>query len=545
MSSQSAAASSRRNRARWRPSAAVRRASLGIVAALVLAACGGGEEAVDETPTPPAEAPEPPPPAPEPEPEVAAPDPEPAPAGDAELLWEINLSEEGRTSNVEVIVAHPDGELLLAGTDATYVIHAADGYLADAIVYWYPSVDDLAVSPDGTLIGAGVGLGGTPLTTIDGEIPLTLEGLDQHTDFQGARFHGGYDNNLAFSPDGVHLATGNRAGEVWIWNLETAEQVTTLSVDDPDFLSFLAYHPSGDLIASVDFTCRVDFWDVATEQVVHEIELDFSSCYKARPVAFSPDGQFVATAIREDLVQFTRIWTVDGFAPVIDFDMDVRNFYDLAFSPDSTMLATAAWRMPPTVWDVATGQPLFSLDTGREDTGGQGGHYNPRSITFTPDGGHVAVGYNDGTLELWRLPGAEPLTAPAREVCEPLPLPGDVLFDTGSAQLRAGADDALTALADELKAGFPEAALIFVGHTDSRGDASANQQLSLARAQSVSDWFQQWAIDVGVTGWTFDVEGRGESELKVTDTDANGNFLPSAGAINRRVEIEIDAEGCR
>lgn len=524
-------------------------------AALVLAACGGGEEAAEE----------PPPPAPEeeltveaepePDPEPEAPEPEevaeePEIAGDVELLWSIDLAED-RRRNVEVVVAHPDGELLLAGSDATYVVHAADGYLADAIVYWYPSVDDLAVSPDGTLVGAGLGLRGTPLTTLEGALPPGLEDFESNPDFAGASFHGGFDNNLSFAPDGERLATGNRDGEVWIWDLQTGEQLATLSVGDPSMqsrmLSFIAYHPSGSLLATVNFTCRVDVWDLDAEEVVHEIELDLISCYKDRPLAFSSDGQLLATAIREDGTQFARIWTVDGFEPVLDLEMDVRNFADLAFSPDDQLLATAAWRMPPSVWDVETGALLYSLDTGIDPDEGEDGEgwYHPHSITFTPDGGHVAVGYQNGTLELWQLPGAEPLEAPEREDCEPLPLPGDILFDTGSAQLRAEADAALTDLAAQLAERFDVATLTFIGHTDSRGDAAANQQLSEERATAVRDWLEGWASDGGITGWTLEVDGRGASELQVPDVDANGDFVPAAGSINRRVEIEIDADACR
>lgn len=526
-----------------------RRTSLGALSmltlgALILAACGGGEEAteVEEPPAPPpVEEPEAEPdaqPEPEPEPE----EPEAADPGDAELVWTASFSEDGKDS-VNVIAVHPDGERLLVGVDSTYLVQAADGYVLDAIGYWYPSVDDLDVSPDGELVGVGVSLGGVFLTTPDGETPAGLEALDSYTDYDAVSFHGGYDSNLAFSPDGVHLASGNRSGEVWVYDLTTASQVATFSVDDPDYLSFLEYHPSGDLLAAVDFNCRVDLWDTATGELVLDTELGTSGCYTTRPLAFSPDGEVVGLAVREDATEFVRIASVDGFTPVLDLEMDVRNLGDLAFSPDSSMLATAAWNLPPTVWDTQTGAALFSLDTGRDDVG-SGNRYNPVTVAFTPDGGHVAVGYQDGTLELWRLPGVEPLVAPERTSCEPLPLPGDVLFDTGSAALKADADEALTALAEQLEAGFTDATLTFVGHTDSRGDAAANQQLSLERAEAVRDWFAGWASDQGIDGWVLEVEGRGDSELKVADVARTGEFLPGAGAINRRVEIEIDADAC-
>lgn len=521
-----------------------------MIGALFLAACGGSEQATDvDEPLPPPEIEEeqeeaepeaePEPPA---EDEADPEDTEPVAQGDAELVWSASFSEDGRDS-VNVIAAHPDGERLLVGVDSTYIVQAADGYVLDAIVYWYPSVDDLDVSPDGELIGVGVNLGGVFLTTPHGEAPPGLEALDSYSDYDAVSFHGGYDSNLAFSPDGVHLASGNRSGEVWVYDLTTASQVATFSVDDPDYLSFLEYHPSGDLLAAVDFNCRVDLWDTTTGELVLDTELGSSGCYRTRPLAFSPDGEVVALAVREDATEFVRMASIDGFAPVLDLEMDVRNFGDLAFSPDSSMLATAAWRLPPTVWDTATGEALFALDTGRDDVG-SGSRYNPVTITFTPDGGHVAVGYQDGTLELWRLPGVEPLIAPERVSCEPLPLPGDVLFDTGSAELKPDADAGLTALAEELEASFSDATLTFVGHTDSRGDATANQQLSLDRAGAVRDWVAGWASERGLGDWTFEVEGRGDTELKVPDVARTGEYLPGAGAINRRVEIEIDADTC-
>ena len=80
----------------------------------------------------------------------------------------------------------------------------------------------------------------------------------------------------------------------------------------------------------------------------------------------------------------------------------------------------------------------------------------------------------------------------------------------------------------------------FLGHTDSRGDAQSNLQLSIDRAQAIKDWLQNWADKKGCSEWVLLVDGKGETELKVPDVDIEGNFLNDAGALNRRVEIEID-----
>ena len=328
-------------------------------------------------------------------------DTEPAAADDQpELLWTQALEDNGG-GRIGAFAVDPGGEVVYVAHGPTFVLELADGTVVGTIEYSYPRVDDLDVSPDGSLVGAGLGLYGVELTTPEGGVPPGLEDLEQGIDSDGVRFHGGYDNRLAFSPDGRHLATGNRDGEVWIWDLDAADQAASLSVPDPDHLTGLFYHPSGDLLAAVDFGCRLDVWDLDAEEVVHAVELGFSSCYQNAPVAFSPDGALLAAGIREDGVEFTRLWTVEGFEPVLDLDMDVRNFTEVAFSPDSSMLATAAWRMPATVWDVASGDVRSALDSGADPDDDE---RQPVRVVFTVDGDHVVVGYNDGSVELWRLP---------------------------------------------------------------------------------------------------------------------------------------------
>ena len=195
-----------------------------------------------------------------------------------------------------------------------------------------------------------------------------------------------------------------------------------------------------------------------------------------------------------------RWWTVDAAEPVdhVSYGDEIA---DLAFSPDGSLLAVAGRPAPRVdgqvqVFDTGAGELVALLEPERlaDDD-----FIMLTSVVFSPDGGHVALGRQDGAVEVWRLPGAEKLVAPEPEPCEPLPVPSDVLFATGSAELKPEADAVLTELAAELAAGFPEAELTFVGHTDSRGDASSNQQLSVDRGTAVVSWFETWPKP---TTWT-------------------------------------------
>jgi outer membrane protein OmpA-like peptidoglycan-associated protein len=61
----------------------------------------------------------------------------------------------------------------------------------------------------------------------------------------------------------------------------------------------------------------------------------------------------------------------------------------------------------------------------------------------------------------------------------------DVLFDTGLATLKPGADRALDRLAQALR-DHPQMRVLIEGHTDSRGSEAYNEELSYRRAQAVT-----------------------------------------------------------
>jgi len=454
--------------------------------------------------------------------EAAEPEDETVFEGEPELLWVFE--HEDLDFKLNCLAASPDGETLVAGSYLTTYTHLLyDGALIDVNASHNHSVDDIGFSPDGSILGIGVTLGGVSLIDVeDGEETIQL--------------HGGYDNRLSFSPDGKHVATGNRNGLLWIWDVEDGEQVTELEAPEIDYVLSVDYHPSGNLLAGFIWTDpgTVYIWDLQTEEMVQEIELEILAGSTKTPFKFSPDGNLMAGYMRDDWEDKVRIWEVEGQEEVAILPFDNR-INEIDFSPDGSMLAVGSLYLETTIWDVETGTLLYTLDqTIEEMTDGT------RALAFTPDGGHLAIVRNDGPLEMWRLPGAEPFTEPEIDITQPPPLPSDVLFDTGSAELKAGSDEVLEEFASDLYSALPEAQITFIGHTDSRGDAASNLQLSLGRATAVMEWFTEWAAENGVDGWELDVDGKGDTELKVDDVDSEGNFREEAGRLNRRVEIEID-----
>lgn len=103
---------------------------------------------------------------------------------------------------------------------------------------------------------------------------------------------------------------------------------------------------------------------------------------------------------------------------------------------------------------------------------------------------------------------------------------GDVLFDTNTATLKAGAGERIDRLAAFLGENTGTRVII-EGHTDSRGSDAYNEELSRRRAQAVADAL----LTRGVASNRFEIIGRGEA-VPVASNDSQ-----SGRQQNRRVEI--------
>lgn len=105
---------------------------------------------------------------------------------------------------------------------------------------------------------------------------------------------------------------------------------------------------------------------------------------------------------------------------------------------------------------------------------------------------------------------------------------GDVLFATGRAELKSGADGNLNRLVAFLNK-YPERTVSIVGYTDSVGNEDYNQGLSERRADSV----RSYLLNQGVNSTRLAASGRGEAD------PVAGNDSASGRQQNRRVEVVI------
>lgn len=108
-------------------------------------------------------------------------------------------------------------------------------------------------------------------------------------------------------------------------------------------------------------------------------------------------------------------------------------------------------------------------------------------------------------------------------------LPGSVLFDFDSADIRADAQRTLSEVAEVLK-GYAGRPARVEGHTDAVASDQYNQKLSERRAEAVRAWLAAHGVDKA----RLTMRGHGESKPVADNATAEGRQR------NRRVEVIIE-----
>lgn len=210
------------------------------------------------------------------------------------------------------------------------------------------------------------------------------------------------------SDDGTLLATGGKDKKIRLWNLETGELQQTLSGYHVGPISALSFSPDGTFLVSSgshnweeqegqggitytlftrdsveDRTAQV--WDVATGENI----ATFKHLGQVRAIAFSPDGTLLATSAGRTDIRSTKTWQ-----DIVT--LSTVNVTCLAFSPDGTHIAVGMSGRQPTVqiWDIATEKPIATF-TGHK--------YGIQSLAFSPDSSLLASSGNDRVIYLWDI----------------------------------------------------------------------------------------------------------------------------------------------
>lgn len=215
-------------------------------------------------------------------------------------------------------------------------------------------------------------------------------------------------NALAYRPDGKRLVTGSRLGYLEIWDLEAlpadgsvaAEPAVRARTKGGARISSVAFSPDGMTIATGQWDGSVQLWDAETLAAQQQDEV---LPYQVWSVAFSPAGNLVASGSgaaidsNSDDPHEIRLWTASNMAadrsPLTEQSDSI--IYSLSFNGTGDVIASGSADGTIQLWDVATSAPI-----GQPLSGDQ-------NVVMALDSAHrgplLASGSADGKVRLWDM----------------------------------------------------------------------------------------------------------------------------------------------
>ncbi len=175
-----------------------------------------------------------------------------------------------------------------------------------------------------TAISASTGAGGRELIRFSD--PATGRPIGR----PAAHYPGWKVRSLALSPDGRWFATGSHpgpaaTGEVRLWETSTG-RLRFPPMPHTNYVSALAFHPDGKVLAAGDFNGLVRLWDTSTGR---EIGRPLAQGEIVLSLAYSPDGKILAVGLANDRTgkAGVRLWDTRTRQPIGELLPSNNNVY--------------------------------------------------------------------------------------------------------------------------------------------------------------------------------------------------------------------------
>jgi WD40 repeat protein len=174
---------------------------------------------------------------------------------------------------------------------------------------------------------------------------------------------------VVFSPDGKLLAGVHawQGGELKLWDVAAGQELAALKTAQQPSMDIgldpvISFSPDGNTLALVQNRGQIELWDVASRQT--------RAMLPGSAMAFSPDGQTLATYGRDEKGPVVKLWDVTTGHELPRFQGRTDNAGQfvctgLAFSPDGKTLASLLFtgeRIQLWDLDAATERDNFSAN---------------------------------------------------------------------------------------------------------------------------------------------------------------------------------------
>lgn len=219
--------------------------------------------------------------------------------------------------------------------------------------------------------------------------------LERRTETQMERAHGKGIYRITTLP-GRQVAVAGGDGAISLWVPESRngphlKHLRSIPLTD-DKVRDLAPSPDGTLLAVACGDGRIHILDTRdlNERYTLPGHVNGANC-----LAWHPGKPVLVSGGKDGHL---RLWRTDaGFAPLHAFAAHKDAIYSIAFSPDGTMLASAARDKTAKLWDAANFTPLRRLD---RHTGGHG--YSVNAVLWM-NGHTLLTASDDKAVVAWEV----------------------------------------------------------------------------------------------------------------------------------------------
>src|SRR5262245_13754208 len=174
-----------------------------------------------------------------------------------------------------------------------------------------------------------------------------------HTNALILRHPGSRIFSLAASPNGKLLATG-LGNSVWIWNAQSGQQLFKLNGHAGN-VGGLAFSPDGMQLASASEDQTLKLWDLKARSEIQTIR---GHKGPITSVVFGLSGGMLASGSEDQTV---KIWSSATGEQIFDLQAHEGPVRGVAFSSDEKRLASASDDSTVRIWDATTGQEVATL----------------------------------------------------------------------------------------------------------------------------------------------------------------------------------------
>jgi glucose repression regulatory protein TUP1 len=125
-------------------------------------------------------------------------------------------------------------------------------------------------------------------------------------------FHGHEQDiySLDFARNGRHIASGSGDRTVRVWDIESGQNVLTLSIEDG--VTTVAISPDGKLVAAGSLDKSVRVWDANTGYLIERLEGPDGHRDSVYSVAFSPNGRELVSGSLDKTIKMWELHTTRG-----------------------------------------------------------------------------------------------------------------------------------------------------------------------------------------------------------------------------------------